>query len=173
MKSKRSWEDVKALVNEAKDWTADKWSKATDKISTIAKKLVEIKDIVKNTIVAWWDAIKKSALYKFIAKWSGCIQVISGVAGAVYQLVQLGIWISKTVASHGASLAVDVPMMLVGILCKWPELVEAGQKFVKAWKSDNVLDKFYNYSFFVGKMFSVLIDVVAGRKKHRKNKKLM
>jgi len=171
LKSKKSWEDVKKIAEEAKDWTKEKWAKATDKIKTIAKKLVEVKTVVMEHLTKWWEALKKSALFKFIVKWSGCIQVIVGVAGAAYQLVQLGMWIGKTIASHGTTLAVDVPMLLVNILCKWPELLEAAKSFKEAWKTKDVLKKFYSYSFFVGKMLSVIIDLVVGRKKHMKNRK--
>jgi len=170
------WDKVKEYAKEVKEWTQDKWKDAKEKYHELAGYLVDIKDKVKDIVVGWWNSIKESELFKFIVKWSGCAQVVAGVAGAIYKLVKLGIWIAKTAASHGGTLAMDVPLMVVNLICKWPELLDAAKKFKDAWTTKDVLKKYYSYAFFVGKMFSITIDVIVDRKqlkKQRKHRKLM
>jgi len=173
-RAKFSWNDLKTWATEAKDWVVKKVSDAVDQIKDFATEILKVKDAIKAKIVAMWDAFKASALYQVIVKWSSCIKALQGLAAGAMALVKLGIWIAKTAATSGASLVLDIPKMLMGLFCSWPELVEAGKSFKEAWTATDVLVKYYKYGFFVGKIVAVLIDVVAGRRRrHRRHHKLI
>jgi len=168
MKKKISWNDLKTWAVTVKDASVGVIQSATDSITSLGQQLLKAKDAVKTQIALWWDAIKSSKLYQFIVKWSNCISALSAVAGGLYTLVSLGTFISKTATTQGASLVLDIPRMLVNLLCSWYMVVEAAQHFLKAWDSANVLDKYYKYGRFFGIMIYVIIYVVTGKRHHKR-----
>jgi len=102
-----------------------------------------------------------------------CAEFVQALGSVGMKIVNVVKFVAKAAATHGGSLAIDVPKMVVNLICSWKEIYEAGKAFATAWKSNDILVKYEKYGFFVGKMFSVLIDVIVGRKKAMKKRRLI
>jgi len=168
--TKVTWDDLREWAkSDEKTIREDSKKTKGSKLTRLAQKLVRMTDIIRNSVLHWWEEFAQSRFYRMLAGWGGCLKLAKGLGDTALKFVALGIWMAKTVASHGTSLVADMPKMLVNLFCAWPDLLDGAEAFRKAWMSKDTLVKFSNYGFFIGKMLSVLMSVVSGRKrKHRK-----
>jgi len=164
MISKKGLTNFKELVGAGIDKIKAKAQGLLDKLKEHKNKFTEI-------VTGWVDSIKNSALFKKIKEFSACGGVLA-IGSAAYKLVKVGELIAKAVSTAGASLAFDVPKMIIAIICKWKDIKAAGKSFLKAWNSTDVLEKYFQYGFFAGKMLSLLIDVLTAKKRRNRRRKI-
>jgi len=161
-----TWDEFKTFVSSKVDFV-------DSELKAIGEKLVEIKNVVVAKIKSWFAAIQNSALYKFIEKYISCPAFVLALGKAGKKIVDIAKFVSKAVSTAGASLVVDIPKIVLGLICSWKEIYEAGKAFSTAWKSTDVLVKYEKYGFFAGKVLSILIDVIVGRRRKSHRRRLI
>jgi len=132
--------------------------------------ILKVGKVAIKEMFAMWE---NSVLFEFITKWSSCIKVATALVGVGAQIYALVTFIILAVGSHGASLVPHLPLMVISLVCQWPNVVEAIQKFIHAWKTDDINEKFYSYGYVVGKIFGIMLSVVTVMKKRRKYKRYL
>jgi len=139
-----------------------------DDVQGVSEKVKAIYGTVKGKITDWAQKITNSKLYIMFQKIikSDCFATATALYRIVQQIIKVTLFITKMVASHGAGLGIAIPKIVIGLLCKWQDIVRIVRTFSLARTSTGA-DKYYRYGLGTGKIFSLIISVLRRRRARR------
>jgi len=146
---------IKANVTAALSWAADKIASAAQAIGGF---LVEKKAQLVAALTAWLG----EPMIKKILDFVNCA---GGLAAALKTAVAKVKGIAELVSGIVSGNPISIGKVIVNLICEWKQLFDAGAGFVAAFKTSNVLERYYNVGKSVGTIFSVIGDLASWRRR--------
>jgi len=149
---------IKENVSAAINWVA---TKVTDAVSSIGGYLVEKKNQVVAALSSW---LSNPILKKLVDFVTCAAKNAAALKTAVARVKGIAELISGLITGN----IISIGKVVVNLICNWKALFDAGAGFVTAFKTSDVLERYYNVGKSVGTIFGVLGDLTSWRRRHRK-----